>query len=91
MSPRVCHKGLLFLIYINDIVIDIESVIKVLADDTSMYLCLDNDVRVEILNSDLEKISAWATTWKVTFNNIKTELMNKYIAKNRASALAPEL
>ena len=51
---------LLFLIYINDIVIDIESVIKLFADDTVVYLCLDNDdVRAEILNSDLEKISEW--------------------------------
>ena len=47
---------LLFLIYINDIVIDIESVIQLFADDTSMYLCLDNDdVRAEIPNSDLER------------------------------------
>ena len=63
---------LLFLIYINGIVIDIESVIKLFADDTSMYLCLDNDVHAEIPNSDLEKVSAWVTTWKATFNNIKT-------------------
>ena len=68
---------LLFLIYINDIVIDIELVINIFADDTSMYLCLDNDdVCAEILNSHLEKISVWATTWKITFNNIKAELMN---------------
>ena len=44
---------LLFLIYINDIVTDIEAVINLFADDTS----LDNDdLRAEILNSDLEKI-----------------------------------
>ena len=66
---------LLFLIYINDIVIDIELVINIFADDTSMYLCLDNDdVCAEILNSRLEKISVWATIWKITFNNIKAEL-----------------
>ena len=48
---------LLFLIYINDIVEDIESVIKLFADDTSMYLCLENPhIRAEILNKDLEKI-----------------------------------
>ena len=40
-----------------------------------MYLCLDNDdVCAEILNSRLEKISVWATIWKITFNNIKAEL-----------------
>ena len=66
---------LLFLIYINDIVIDIELVIQIFADDTSLYLCLHNDdACAEILNSHLEKISVWATTWKITFNNIKAEL-----------------
>ena len=49
-------RPLLFLIYINDIVEDIESVIKLVADDTSMYLCLENPhIRAEILNSDLKK------------------------------------
>ena len=53
-----------------------------------MYLCLDNDdVRAEILNSDLEKISAWANTWKVAFNDIKTEVMN--ISRKRESQLLP--
>ena len=33
-------------------------------------------MRAETLNSDLENISVWATTWKVTYNNIKAELMN---------------
>ena len=42
-----------------------------------MYLCLDNDeVSAETLNSDLEKISTWATKWKFTFNNTETELLN---------------
>ena len=47
------------------------------ADDTSMYLCLDNDdLCAEILNSDLEKINILASKCKVTFNSTKTELMN---------------
>ena len=67
----------LFLIYINDIVSEIESVMKLFADDTSMYLCLDNqNIRAEILNSDLDKISEWALKWKVKFNEEKTELLN---------------
>ena len=48
---------LLFLIHINDTVEDIESVIKLFADDTSMYLGLENPhTRAEFLNNDLDKI-----------------------------------
>ena len=73
---------LLFLIYINDIVEDIESVIKLFADDISMYLCLENPhIRAKILNNDLEKIMQWANKWKIEFNERKTELMN--ITRNK--------
>ena len=52
---------LLFLIYINDIVNDIQSVIKIFADDTSMSLALKTpNVRADIVNSDLHKINHWA-------------------------------
>ena len=68
---------LLFLVYINDINSDIESTSKLFADDTSIYVSLnDNNVRGDILNSDLEKIKAWAFKWKVSFNCQKTELLN---------------
>ena len=47
---------LLFLIYINDIVNNTESVIKLFGDDTSLSLALNNpDSCAEILNHDLEK------------------------------------
>ena len=63
---------LLFFIYINDIAKNIESVIKPIADDTSMSLALkDPDRRVAVLNSDFEKINTWAKRWKVSFNDEK--------------------
>lgn len=68
---------LLFLVYINDIVENIESVIKLFADDTSTSLSMKNpDMRKNILNSDLNKINKWACSWKVKFNEKKTELIN---------------
>ena len=74
---------LLFLIYINDIVKNITSVIKLFADDTSMSLALKDPVlRRDILNSDLEKINNWAKQWKVKFNENKTELLNLTRDKN---------
>ena len=67
---------LLFLIYINDIVHDIDSQVKLFADDTSMYLRMEDGIeRTEILNSDIRKILNWSRTWKVTFNPTKTELL----------------
>ncbi|XP_070179104.1 uncharacterized protein [Littorina saxatilis] len=42
-----------------------------------MYLALEDvDRRTNILNQDLDKISAWANKWKVKFNETKTELLN---------------
>ena len=56
---------LLFLLYINDIVEDINSSIRLFADDTSLY--------AEQLNLDLVKIHRWADKWLVTFNPWKSE------------------
>ena len=65
---------LLFLLYINDIVEDINSSIRLFADDTSLYIIVDNPFQAaEQLNSDLQKIHRWAAKWLVTFNPGKSE------------------
>ena len=67
----------LFLVFINDIVRNLKATVKLFADDTSLYLCLDNtQERANIINSDLNKIADWSKSWKVTFNPAKTELIN---------------
>ena len=68
---------LLFLIYINDIVNDINSNIKLFADDTSLYFVVDHDeyAVAEKLNSDIDKINQWSERWLVKFNPDKTEIM----------------
>ena len=67
---------LFFLIFINDIIIDIQSNIKLFADDTSLYLIVDDPINTAtILNSDLDKIHEWSRKWLVTFNAKKTETM----------------
>ena len=67
---------LLFLLYINDIVEDIHSSIRLFADDTSLYIIVDNPIQAaEQLNSDLLKIHLWATKWLVRFNPEKSESM----------------
>ena len=65
---------LLFLIYINDIVRIINSSIRLFADDTSLYIIVENPIQAAtILNSDLSQIYTWASNWLVTFNPSKTE------------------
>ena len=52
---------LLFLIYINDIVNGINSNIRLFADDTSLYLIVeDSETAADLMNSDLEIIHRWA-------------------------------
>ena len=75
---------LLFLLFINDIVTDVKAEIKLFADDTSLYLIVDdpNDT-ANILNSDLDKIHKWSEQWLVTFNAQKTETLIISRKKNK--------
>ena len=65
---------LLFLVYINDIVEDIGSYIRLFADDTGLFMIVDDPITsAACLNTDLERITRWAATWLVTFNPTKSE------------------
>ena len=66
---------LLFLIYVNDIVNNIESQILLFADDTSLFEIIDDPANFIRINNDLEKLNNWAQTWLVTFNPKKTKYM----------------
>lgn len=67
-------EPLLFLIYINDIVTDIGTNIRLFADDTSLYIVVNNpDTSAELLSLDLQKIDDWAEKWLVIFQPPKTE------------------
>ena len=65
---------LLFLVYINDIVNDIESNINLFADDTSLSLVVgDPDTTGAILQTDINRITDWANRWLVKFYPSKSE------------------
>ena len=65
---------LLFLLYINDIVNEIGSYIRLFADDTSLFVIVENpDTAARLINDDMNKIIVWAGKWLVKFNPVKNE------------------
>jgi hypothetical protein len=73
---------LLFIIYMNDIIDDIESDILIFADDTSLFATGSDPAETAAqLNRDLEKISNWAQKWKVKFNLKKLICNDNFIER----------
>ena len=67
---------LFFLIFINDIDQEIGCSIKLFADDTSIYIIVeDPNIGAQILNDNLSKVHKWSENWLVSFNPNKTESM----------------
>ena len=65
--------SLLFLIYISDKVHYVKYHIKLLADDTSLFMTVRDVIEAAIdLSRDFAKISLWAWQWKMKFNADKT-------------------
>ena len=75
---------LLFLVYINDITEHIKSQIKLFADDTSLFITIDDNIE-ELsaeLNEDLNTIGVWAKNWLVNFNASKSKVLNVTLKRN---------
>jgi hypothetical protein len=81
---------LLFLVYINDVVENVESDINLFADDTSLMKIIDQiQESYETVNRDLQKLSDWADQWLVTYNETKT--VSLFISTRRANDAHPIL
>ena len=67
---------LLFLIFINDIINELENSIFLFADDASLInFFKDITEATASINRDLHRLAQWAKVWRVTFNLIKTVFM----------------
>ena len=78
--PQGSILGPLFFIkFINVIITNMQSQIKLFSDNTSLYLILDEPQHsAKILNSDLDKILTWfshVSNWLLSFNPQKSETM----------------
>ena len=67
---------LLFLIYINDLAEAVNCSIKMFADDTCLYVTVDDpEEAADTLNNELQSVHDWACQWIVNFNAAKTKSM----------------
>ena len=66
----------LFLIYINNIAENINSNIRLFADDCVVYRQIDSPQDHVILQDDLNKLGDWSNTWQMKFNVDKCVVMN---------------
>jgi hypothetical protein len=48
--------------------INIESDIKLFADDTTLIKAIDNNDPFDILNNDLERLNKWSVQWRINFS-----------------------
>ena len=63
-----------FLVYVNDIVEIVNSEIRLFADDTTLYITVNDPIiATETLNHDLSSLSEWSNQWLVSFNPQKTK------------------
>ena len=67
---------LLFLIYINDLDMDIESTILKFADDTKLGGLANSWEATRVIQEDLNKIHEWAETWQMKFNITKCKVIH---------------
>ena len=67
---------LVFLLYINDIPENIQSQVRLFADDTAVYLTVTNTNDSNILQSDLDILQEWERTWNMEFNPSKCQVLH---------------
>ena len=72
----------LFLIYINDIVSDIDSRINLFADDCALYREITSADDAIVLQKDLDRLHRWSCDWDMDFNVTKCFSMTVTLKRN---------
>ena len=75
----------LFLIYINDIAMNIKSEIRLFADDILLYKVIATPNDHHILQNDLNSLTKWASDWLMEFNIPKCNILQITLHHNKSS------
>ena len=65
----------LFLLYINDLAEDLESVVRLFADDTIAYLTIASQSDATRLQRDLDRLAKWEDLWQMQFHPEKCQVL----------------
>ena len=66
---------LLFLLYINDLSDNLQSTVKLFADDALLYGVITSDSDCDRLQDDLHKLEQWQNLWQMEFNPSKFKIL----------------
>ena len=72
----------LFLLYINDIVENLQGTVRLFADDTMTYMVICSETDAKCFQRDLDILTEWGKTWMMEFHPDKCEILS--ITRKRA-------
>ena len=76
VPQRTVLGPLLFLVYVNDITCQINSNLKLFADDAVMYSEMSTQIDIFLsFQTDINLLSTWSNTWQINFNLTKSNFM----------------
>ena len=81
----------LLFIYINDLSNNLESNVKLFADDTSIFLVFSEPINSQKLNKNLDKVGLWANKWKMFFNLDPSKQTQEVIFSQKINKVYPHL
>ena len=73
---------ILFLLYINDLPENVQSQVRLFADDTAVYLTVQDPNDSERLQSDLNVLREWKKKWDMEFNPSKCQVLHITRSRN---------
>ena len=71
----VPQGSVLFLIFINDLLEDINSRTRLFADDCILYRQISSENDQQLLQEDLDRLATWKKTWGMEFHPQKCSVM----------------
>ena len=77
-------KPILFLVYINDVDLEVQNDILKFADDTKLYGVVTNTAQAESMQQDLSGLIRCTSQWQMKFNVDKCSLSHAYKNKEHS-------